>query len=289
MAIMFDIDKNTAQKVIKSFQIPIKPQVLLEIQQELAKAEPSPSSFAEVIARDVGLSATVLKTINSPIFGLNRTVTDIKQSVMMLGYKNVSNLVSFFELKKAFDNKSSISHEDYWEKAMDTANVMTILIESLGLKSNCPLEDAYAFGLFMDCGIPLMAMKYADYRNVLIEADNNSEIVFTTIEENHYHVNHANIGYFVASSWNLPRNLCQLILRHHEIDFLEASDVSHEQKDLYALAKLASNILSQHYQLKDDVEWNLIKESVLGHIGLSQMDYGDLEEDTKEVFKIQFG
>lgn len=286
---MFNIDKNTAQKVIKSFQVPVKPQILMELQQELIKTEPSLNAFAELIAKDVGLSATILKTINSPIFGLNRTITDIKQSVMMLGYKNVSNLVSFFELKKAFDKVSSISHEDYWERAMDTASVMTILIESLGLKSNCPLEDAYAFGLFMDCGVPLMAIKYTDYKRVLVEANNSYEIVLTAIEENHYHVNHANIGYFVASSWNLPRNLCQLILRHHEIDFLEASDVSHEQKDLYALVKLANNILSRHYQLRDDAEWNLVKEAVLGHIGLSQIDYNDIEEDTKEIFKLQFG
>lgn len=286
---MFNIDKSTAQKIIKSFQIPVKPQILVEIQQELAKQEPSPNAFAEVIVKDVGLSSAVLKTINSPIFGLNRTITDIKQSVMMLGFNNISNLVSFFELKKAFDNKSSISHEDYWERAMGTANVMTLLIESLGLKNNCPLEDAYAFGLFMDCGIPLMAMKYTDYRTVFNEASNSSEVAFTQIEEGYYQANHANIGYFVATSWNLPKNLCQLILRHHEFDFLEASDISTEQKDLYALAKLASNILSQHYQLKDDCEWNLVKESVLGHLGLSQIDYNDIEEDIKEAYKIQFG
>jgi hypothetical protein len=53
------------------------------------------------------------------------------------------------------------------------------------------------------------------------------------------------------------------------------------QKDLYALAKLAGNVLSQYRVRQDKAEWNLVKESVLGHLELSDMDYIEIQEDTK--------
>jgi len=286
---MFNIDTSTAEKLMSSFQIPVKPEILIEIQQEQAKPYPSPNVIANIIAKDVALSAAVLKSVNSPIFGLKSRITDIKQSVVLLGSRNVSNLVTFFVLKKGCDKKSSISHEKYWDLAMETANMMTILIGSLGLKIKCTVEEAYAFGLFRDCGIPLMAMKYSDYKTVLIEVNNQTEMVMTQIEDSHYQTNHASVGYFVARSWHLPQSLCELILRHHEPDFLQVSDASKEQKDLYALAKVAGNVLSQYQVRKDEAEWNLVRDSVLGYLGLSEMDYSYIQEDTKETFMVQFG
>ena len=287
---MFDINETNAQQIINSFQIPAKPQALADLQLEQAMPNPSPTAFAEVISKDVALSANVLKTVNSPLFGLNRRITDIKQSVMLLGCDNISNLASFFQLKTAFnDRKSAISHEKYWDTAMETANMVSILLAQLNLQNDCPVEDAYAFGLFRDCGIPLMAMKFADYKETLIEANNNPETIFTDIEENHYQTNHAIVGFFVANSWNLPKTLCELILRHHEPDFLQATDVNDLQKNLYALVKLASNALNQYKFMVDDSEWLLAKEPVLEFLGLTEFDHHDIEEDIKESFKTQFG
>ncbi|PCH62759.1 MAG: histidine kinase [Gammaproteobacteria bacterium] len=287
---MFDITEAAAKSIITGFQIPAKPQALAELQLEQSLPDPSPIAFAEVISKDVALSANVLKTVNSPVFGLNRTITDIKQSVMLLGCDNISNLVSFFQLQTAFSGKkSAISHEKYWDTAMETANMISILLAQLNLQSDCPIEDAYAFGLFRDCGIPLMAMKYADYKETLIEANNHPETIFTDIEENHYQTNHAIIGFFVANSWNLPKTLCELILRHHEPDFLQATDVSTLQKNLYALAKFASNALNKYKFMTDDSEWLLAKEPVLEFFGLTEFDYNDIEEDIKESFRTQFG
>jgi len=206
----------------------------------------------------------------------------------MLGTDNVTNITTFFQLRQEFSGKSSISHEKYWDTAMETANIMIISLEQLELKNNCPIEDAYAFGLFRDCGIPLMAMKYSDYKDVLIQANAHSESLFTDIEDNRYQTNHAVIGYFVASSWNLPKNLCNLILRHHDPAFLEDVTVDTLQKDLYALAKIASNSLNQYKFMKDDSEWYLAKENVLGYLGISEHDYQDIEDDIKESYRIQF-
>jgi HD-like signal output (HDOD) protein len=245
--------------------------------------------FSEIISKDVALSSSLLKTVNSPAFGLKRTVTDIKQSVIMIGYSGVTNIASFYQLQNSFKEKAAISLEKFWDTAMDTANMMSLLLENLSITLSCTKEDAYAFGLFRDCGIPLLAIKYTDYKEVLIEANSSPEQEFTSFEDNRYETSHATMGYYMAHSWNLPKNICELILRHHEPDFLASSDSDESQKELYALIKIAGNTLSQYKFAKDDCEWFLAKDHVLDFFAISEPDYQDIEDDLKEAFSVQFG
>lgn len=286
---MFDIDDNKVKEILTSFQVPAKPKILIELQQEQEKSDPSPEAFAEVITKDVALSASVLKAVNSPVYGLKRKMTDIRQSVILLGCDNISNLASFLIMRNTLSGKACISLEKFWDLAIQTASMMKLLMANLSFSSPPSIEDAYAFGLFRDCGIPLLAMKYPDYREVLIEANANPQQLFTDIEDQYYQTNHAVIGYFVASSWNLPKNLCELILRHHETGFLQAKDVSEEQKNLYATIKLASNILSHYKYQHEDCEWPLAKEDVLHHFRMSDDDYQDLQADMWDSFDMYFG
>ena len=89
--------------------IPPKPGILADIQRVQKSPEASITDLAELIAEDVGLSAVVLKTINSPIYGLVRQITDIKQSVMILGMNFVTNLSTYHLLTQAIPESASIS------------------------------------------------------------------------------------------------------------------------------------------------------------------------------------
>ncbi len=283
---MLEQDKENSK--VSSFQLPAKPQALADLQLEKAKPEPSIQAFADIISKDVALSSSVLKIINSPAFGLKRTVTDIKQSVIMLGYNNVTNIVSFFQLRNSFQDRAAISLEKFWDTAMETANMISLTLENLNYKFSCTAEDAYAFGLFRDCGIPLLAVKYPNYKEVLIEANSKPEQIFTAIEESYYQTDHAAVGYFMARSWNLPKQLCDLIQDHHKQDYLVSNLGEQSQKDIYALTKIASNVLNHYKFMKDDSEWLLAKDSVLEYFSLSEPDYQDLEDDLKDAFDIHY-
>jgi HD-like signal output (HDOD) protein len=134
-----------------------------------------------------------------------------------------------------------------------------------------------------------MATKYPDYKEVLQQANMKTDTVFTDFEDQVYSTNHAVMGYFLANSWHLPKELCHFILRHHETDYLVSKEVSDHDKTLYALIKLAANVLSHYKYAKEDPEWQLAHDQVLHYFHLSEMDYADLEADVKENYEIQFG
>lgn len=284
-----DVKQLKAEAIIEKFSIPPKPTVLTALQQELTKTDPDPVDYADIISQDVALSAIVLKTVNSPMFALKRELSDIRQAVVLLGADRLNHLVTFFALRQSFNGKSAISLEKFWDNTMEVATMSRFVLNYLAECCDVEVDELYAFGLFRDCGIPLMAMKYSDYREVLSEANHSIQHSFTEIEDGHYGTNHAIVGYFVASSWHLPKALSELILRHHDLDFLTDSRVSETQKDLYALIKIASAAATRYKYGVMDSEWPLAKEQVLTHFSLSDMDFQEMMADLLDEYEMQFG
>lgn len=278
---MINLDDSKANQIARSFHIPAKPETLIVLQQEQRKEYPDMAVIGGVIAADISLSAYVLKTINSPVFGLNRSITDIPQSVMLLGLNNIMQLVTFFKLRDAMArNKACISMERFWDTATETANVMVMLLKMLNLKQ--PVEDVYSVGLFHDCGIPLMATRYQDYKDFLQLANVTQGRLVTDLEDERYQTNHAVIGYYVGSSWHLPVYTCQMILRHHDPSLLSDHSVDAKVKEIFCLFKLAESILTSYRRFKPANDWQWACEPVFSHLGISEVDYAELQADIVE-------
>lgn len=283
------IDMVQAEKDMRRFQVPPCPTVLLEIQQLSASGHADAEDYAYSISKDVALTGMLLKTINSPVFGMKRKVLAVEQAIVLLGVARVEKLVTYIELRRIMAGKACISLEKFWDNTMDMGNLMVMLPNYLRLTSPAIPEDCFTIGLFRDCGIPLMAMRFDDYRQTLIDANNRPDVVFTDVEENNYQTNHAVIGYFLAQSWRLPDMICELILRHHDISLLASKDISDWQKDLHAMAKIAANLHSYIRYDQESSEWPLEQDAVLARFQLSDMDYIDLQKDVTEEFLVRFG
>ena len=276
---MFDLDEKKMSAVMSSFQIPIKPAILTELQEIMAEAEPDIEKLADLIASDVGLSASILKIINSPLYGMNRRISEIKQAVMMLGLKTIEGLVTALLLKSSIKGNACISLERFWDDSLDIANAMAFIGNKV--KNKIPVEMLYTIGLFENCGIPLLALKYQDYKEVLIQA-NSEGVSSIALEEQTYKTNHAVIGYYVASSWHLPPEVCQLVLRHHETDILTA--ISDPQQQIaFAVMKAAENMVERVKRFNYAPDWQQMEEEVLNVLGITEIEFADLEEDYSEM------
>jgi len=277
---LFSLDQKQMEKVVSGFQIPIKPEVLTNIQQLMSITEPDIEEVAALVSNDIGLSSAILKIINSPFYGMNRRISEIKQAVMMLGLTTINSLVTAIALRGAFEGEAAISLERFWDDATDVANAMTFLGQKV--KSEIPVDMLYTLGLFHDCGIALLALKYPDYKDILIEA-NNSQTNSVALEEQHYQTNHAVLGFYVASSWNLPKELCQMILIHHDNQAIVAASDKQQQLAL-AVLKAAENLTETAKRYQQSSDWPQVKKEILSILGISEEDYSDLEDDFSELF-----
>lgn len=265
---MLIVDQQVLDDISKGFSVPAQPKLLLKLLKLMAEHEPDIKEIANTISQDVAVSAAILKAINSPLYGLSRTVTDIQMSVNYIGLYGIIMLVTGSLIKKSFDPKScSIELEAFWQLSTDISTITVLLGRQF--KPNLAADKLFSLGLFHGCGVPVMAMKYNDYQETLDSAIQRPEKSLTEIEEETYQANHAVIGYYVASSWRLPKDICQIILQHHDRAFLDRLDNS-EQQDYYAILKLAEHIVHLKYYDIPSVDWQYVQHDVLYTMGINE-------------------
>jgi HD-like signal output (HDOD) protein len=277
---MIAITQDVIDHVAEGFSIPSMPKILIEVQRICADPSGEIADLASLIAADIGLSSAILKTINSPLYGMNRAISDIGQAVMLLGMGSVSTLISGILIKQSFQGEAAIRFERLWDNASIVAQTMVYIGQNIDDK--IPPENLYTAGLFHDCGIAAMSMRFSStYLETLLLANEDHSKTQVAHEEVRHQSNHAVVGYFIASGWKLPRDICQVILNHHEADFLKFNKDNMENL-VYATLKVADNIVSSLKRHQNIEGWDDIRDVCFDALGIDEHKYHDLCEDLQE-------
>jgi len=279
-----EIDAANAKKLLKGISIPIQPQVLVDIQLETLMPNFELADISKIIAKDVGLSGSILKVVNSPFFGLKSQITSIQQAIGLLGVDSVINIIQSVEIKNALSDDSIVALTSFWDNALDVAKACAAVSKHISFSSP---DDAYTLGLFHNCGIPLMMQRYEGYLDTVKLAYQQSEKRITDIENEAFSSNHAVIGFYVAKSWKLPEVICLAIADHHKVDSIfETSDTESKEKTLLAILSIASHLCESHKHIgeaEDDFEFKKIQDAILSYTGLTSIDLDDIKDDLIEI------
>ena len=277
-----ELDPAKLEKILGGVRIPPQPKLLLELKEETSKATPNINKICTLISKDVSLSAGVLKTINSPFYGLSRKCESIQRATVILGMRNVSNLVRALSLQGTF-NAKKVSLERFWDTAADVANICVAIASRLQMENP---DEYYSVGLFHDCGIAVLAQKFDNYKDVLKAGNALVDQPITHAEDLAYDTNHTVVGYYLGKSWNLSDVICKVIQMHHDIEnmFPETEPVSGSNQ-MMAILKAAGNISHNNRRLSDDHEWLRIREQVLHHLTLDETEYNDMRDDIAEMLQ----
>ncbi len=276
---MADISLEEAEKAIKGIAIPPRPALLTEINDELRKQTPDINRLSARIAADVGVSAAVLKIINSPYFGLRSKVGSISMAVQLLGIQNVKSIVTGLLLKAAMGGKG-VTFERFWDSSEKVARISAYVASTL---PRAPRDEAYTMGLFRECGIPLLMQRFPEYMETLkLAAIDERPMVL--LEDERHGTNHAVVGFMVARTWGLPETLTQALLRHHDPLIFERDDTAAAGvRTLIAINYLAEYLSDTVLRMRDNLQWKRLSGPVLDCLGVSEGDLEELKEDVPNV------
>ena len=272
-------------QVLQGISIPPQPQIMVDLQMEQVSPDCSIKRIAELISQDVGLSGSILKTINSPFYALKNKITSIQQACNLMGIGSVVNIVNALSIKGELSDDNINSLNKFWDSAMDIAMACTTIAKQVGLQSP---DEAYTLGLFHNCGIPLLMLRFENYQQIMVDSYACSDKRIVDIENEHFKTNHAVVGYYVAKSWNLPRHMSHAIAQHHSASkiFAEGDNSNPDEKNLLAVLKMAEHICGNYKILGNqhsDYEWENIAEQVLIYLGLSSYDFQSVQAACNEL------
>ncbi|MCQ4311465.1 HDOD domain-containing protein [Pseudomonas stutzeri] len=281
-----ELTDEQIRSVLQGISVPPQPQIMVDLQMEQVMPDPDLRAIARLISQDPGLSGALLKTVNSPFFGLANRIASIQQAVNLLGCNSVINLINAQSIRGELTDAAIVTLNRFWDSAQDVASTCLTLAKRIGHPSP---DEAYTLGLFHNCGIPLMLTRFPEYMAVLEEAyaSVGADTRITDVENRVLNTNHAVVGYFVARSWKLPQHLCEAIANHHNALALFNDEWSDPQiKTLLAILKMAEHICACHRVLgeqPEDHEWDAVAQLVLEYVGLSEYDFECQRDSIREL------
>lgn len=245
---------NLFERSILDVCIPPCPVILDRVMSEARKDEPDYHRLASIIGTDVGLSAGLIKTANSPYFGMRQRVRSVNEALTILGMTQASRAVAGIVLRNAFPNVPNL--ERFWDASARIARLSGWMAQHLDIRG-LRAEDAYTFGLFRDCGIPVLLGGFPNYGAALASANREAVCSFTDVEETVLPTNHAMVGCLLAQSWWLPEEICLAIRNHHDFMALKSAhfNLSMASRKLIATSQLAEHIVQQQLGLSHTQEW----------------------------------
>ncbi len=288
MSLSSIIDKNElklAQQLINKSKIPSPPKLLMDLKTELSLAEPDMHKIDHWVSEDIGLAARVIKTINSPLFGLKVEVKSIEQAIHLLGMNKLRDIIIppayRHAMEQSLDGFETISENSHQVGTM--AYMVSGEIES---ETEQKGGTFYLSGLFHHVGVLVLGTQFPDY---LAQHEQHAlnPVSWGAIELKNYGVRHTTVGVLLAKHWGLPNIVCSSIYLHHNTVSTYRELIDTESITVAASLTLANHIVNKdilELPVDESKECQTLYESVMEELMLSEDSFLNFEQDAKSIY-----
>ena len=231
------IDQQELQKIVTS--VPMLSACASQLLQLSAQEDHGLVDVIELVKNDANLTARVLKIVNSAAFSLATKVTTIDRAISYLGERIVVGVAIGDCAGKLFD-KDLIGYESpqgtLWKHDLRTAIASREIVVQSGADISPDL--AFTAGLLHDIGKALISDYMQGSVSEAIELVSAEKPVnYLEAERELVGFDHTQAGYELAQAWQLPNELGEVILHHHE-----PANASEEYRALVYAVHLGDNI-----------------------------------------------
>ena len=207
---------NLEKIVAETKELPILSDTADRVIEYLLLPESTTAKLSEVIESDPILASTLLKTVNSNLFGFNREIYTVNQALVTLGFDAVKNLIitlSILKAKKLDDFPFDLTV--FSEDSFTTAVAAKLLIRNFE-----PSLEAKAFtiGMILNVGKPLFALHYPQQYKKLSAQAKSSDKSLNEFERKTFLWDHTRLGAMLVKRWGFDESYVLPIFYHHTPD-----------------------------------------------------------------------
>lgn len=209
----------TAKVLLDKFgTVKTLPHVALHLTKLISNEGTSIEEFERVIKTDPTLVLHLLRVINSPYYGLRQRVDNISRAVVFVGMKNLRNLVVTTALKSVFKKNPSaemFSRSKLWFHSVGVSICGQMISERIFRRAG---DDVYLCGILHDIGLIVEDQVAQDLFFEACKTSRSDTKSFAEGEREIIGADHCEVGHLLACEWNLPVEVQEGILFHHNTD-----------------------------------------------------------------------
>ena len=212
----FILNENLRNLMARLRTIPSQPRTYLEIMEELRKPEPSIGHVSDIISRDASMSTKILQLVNSPFFGLTRTIINPGQAAMFLGTETLRDLVLTIGVFAQFDSgkMQRLKLSNLWDHCQRTGQLAKAIAVRLNGSAK-QLNEAFVSGLIHDVGKLILADNFPQqYIEINWQASAERREI-QVVEQHIFGTDHAQVGAYLFGLWGLSPTVQNTVAGHH--------------------------------------------------------------------------
>lgn len=208
--------KKNLKRILAGIRsLPSLPSLYVELEHEIKSPLCSMKKVAQIVEKDVSMSAKVLKLVNSAFFGFRKQIANPSQAVVLLGLDIIQSLIFLAEIfpmriesvsTSAFINK-------LWEHSMQVSMLSKKIAMTL-YKDKYVVDEACKAGLFHDLGKLIILTQLPDAFRKILMLMKEKGIRMTEAEIKAIGVSHAEIGAYILGLWGFSDPIVAAVAYH---------------------------------------------------------------------------
>jgi len=210
-------DQNLRQLVSRMDRLPSMPSLYVKVVDKLRDPRIALDDIGDLVAKDLAMTAKILKLVNSAFFGLGREISSPAEAVSYLGLDTIKALVLSIDAFSQFANVriGAFSIDTLWAHSQSTAGLAKE-IAHLERAEQRVMDEAFVAGLLHDTGKLILASNFASQYNQVLQTAQADSLALLAAEEAAFGANHAEVGAYLLGLWVLPVPVVEAIALHHQ-------------------------------------------------------------------------
>lgn len=263
-----DLSRTVNQRVAEGqLDVPLLPSVVTEVMTLVDDPDADVRRLADLIHRDPGLAAHVLRVANSPAFSAASGVVSLQQAVSRLGLRLLGEIAVSAVLARSVFN-----HADTCPQIVELrrAAVATgVWAREVARQRRVSVDSAFLCGLLQRIGAPV-ALVEALRSATALKMQATPEVLDRVVEEVE-----TSVGLAVATAWRLPAAVRACVAHHR------APLNAEEHQHVVLIGALAHELMRATWD--EDLIDDLYDSPLLGALNLYPDDVDDLLDRQGDV------
>ncbi|KAA3633381.1 MAG: HDOD domain-containing protein, partial [Calditrichaeota bacterium] len=209
-------DRKLHEKLNSISSLPTPPDIYQKLMSELQKDDVSIRNVADVIKKDVSITAKILQIVNSAFFGMKTHVESPLHAVNLLGIDTVKSLVMtagvFTQFSESSDSGFTI--ESIYDKSVTVGATARHLANSLGMLTK-QTEEALMAGMLHDVGKLIMMQYFPEELRKSVILSKEKEIPLFEAQKEIFGISDAILGAYLLSLWGLLQSILEALPLHY--------------------------------------------------------------------------
>lgn len=191
------------------------PEVCIRVNEMLEDPKINANDIGKVISQDTGLTARLLKIVNSSFYGFPSRIETVSRAVTVIGLRELRGLVLAASAVEAFSKipNDVLNMVKFWRHSVYCGVVAKLLAQHCNVLHS---ERLFVAGLLHDIGKLIISHRLPNEAREVLRLQKESELPDYEIERQVLGFDHAVVGGELLKNWQMPKTLMNAVRYHHQ-------------------------------------------------------------------------